>query len=183
MTSHSAQPISLRCEPLARWAHCSACINGKQYTYGGKCGASVSTPTEVVETFDIATETWQQVPTSGQSPSGYIRAACAVVDNDLFHFGGHDYQSRYYNTIHHFETKSFTWSSITALNPHKAPMPKSDAGMLVSANILAIAGGYGYLPKHPSSGSQYLPDQNSKYEEEGWTNEFHCFNVISSELC
>ena len=167
-------------EPAGRYGHCSASVNGKQYTYGGYCGAGGVPTLTAVDIFDFETELWQQTPTSGEPPPGYWGASCAVIGAHIFHFGGLVLVSGYCNTIHRLDTINLTWSTLPATNPHEAPMRKHSAGILVYANILVIAGGYGDLPDHPHP-DKYVPDPNR--EGEGWTNEVHCFRVDSSELC
>ena len=51
-------------EPQGRFWHWSAIVDGKQYTYGGHCGAGGSPTLTEVNIFDPTTELWQQTPTS-----------------------------------------------------------------------------------------------------------------------
>ena len=178
MASPPGHPPS-QYEPAGRWGHCSAFIDGKYYTYGGHFGAGGSPPLSMVEILDLVTEKWQQIPTAGEAPPGHISASCAVIGTYLFHFGGSD-RYKYYNTIHCLETSTLTWSAVLPANSQEAPMPKCDSGMLIYANNLVVAGGYGVLPQHPHP-DKYVPDPDR--EGEGWTNEVHCFHVDSSELC
>ena len=166
-------------EPQGRFSHCSAIVDGKQYTYGGYFGAGGSPPLSMVEILDLVTEKWQQIPTTGEAPPGYMDASCAAVGTYIFHFGGRD-ANKYYNTIHCLEISKLTWRATPAVNPRQAPIPKYGAGMVVIGNILIISGGVGYLPDHPDPG-KYVP--NPVYEGRGYTNEVHCFHVDSSELC
>ena len=178
MASPPGRPPPLQ-EPVGRWGHCSAFIDGKHYTYGGDFGVGGSPPLSMVEILDLVTEERQQMPTAGETPPGHMDASCVTVGTYLFHFGGED-KHKYYNTIHCLETSKLTWRATPADNPHKAPVPKSGAGMVVIENILIISGGFGYLPDHPNP-DKYVPDP--KYEGRGYTNELHCFHVDSSELC
>ena len=163
------QASSLSYEPQGRFDHWSVIINGKQYTYGGNCGASGSPSLSVVEIFDPLTEKWQQVPTSGQPPPGYIHSACAVIGVYLFHFGGHD-TSRRYNTIHRFDTTDRTWSQLFPTNPQEAPPPTSNTKMVsYDEKLLVTSGDYTHHLGHGRS------------REGGWTSKLHCFNVDSSK--
>lgn len=153
MQSVMDQAPSLPYEPQGRFDHCSAIINGKQYTYGGNFGAAGSPSLSVVEIFDPLTEKWQQIPTSGQPPPGYIHAACAVIGVCLFHFGGYS-MSRLYNTIHRFDTTDHTWNRVFAANPREAPPAMRYVKMISYDGNLLVT---------------------------GWTSKLHCFNVHSSK--
>ena len=122
---------------------------------------------------------WQQMPTTGETPPGHIDASCAAVGTYIYHFGGYD-GYKYYNTIHCLETSKLMWSAVIPANNQEAPMPKCSSGMLVYANNLVVAGGYGIVPQHPHP-DKYVPDPDR--EGQSWTNELHCFHVDSSELC
>ena len=162
-------------EPQGRFWHCSAIVDGKQYTYGGYCGAAgFPTPTEV-NIFDPTTELWQQTPTSGEPPPGVWGASCCVTGPQLFHFGGADSS----NTIHCLNTTDLSWSATTSTHMQGAPMCKGGSGLLVYANNLVVSGGYGVLPELPDP-DKYVPEPNR--EGRGYTNEVHCFHVDSSEL-
>ena len=179
MASPLGHHASHHYEPQGRFLHCSAFVDGKQYTYGGHCGAGGSPTLTVVDIFDYETELWQQTPTSGEQPPGYFGASCAVIGAHIFHFGGRD-DSKYYNTIQCLNTTDLSWSAVPAFNDQEAPIPKYSAAMLPYTNILVVAGGYGDLPDHPHP-DKYVSDPDR--EGEGWTNEVHCFHVDSSELC
>ena len=180
MASPPGHPPS-QYEPVGRWAHCSAIVNGKQFTYGGHCGAGGVPTLTAVDIFDFETELWQQTPTSGEPPPGYYWASCTVIGAHVFHFGGGNPESGYYNTFHRLDTINLTWSTLPMTNHHEAPMRKGGAGILVYANLLVISGGRGILPKQHLPGREYVRDPDD--EGEGWTNEVHCFHVDSSELC
>ena len=181
-----ASPISrhppLQYEPQGRFWHCSAIVDGKQYTYGGHCGAGTSPPFPItVDIFDFVAEKWQQTPTSGEPPPGYCGASCAVIGERLFHFGGVDESGRYYNTIHQFDTRVLRWNPVTTTNSLEAPAAKYNAGMLSYHDNFVISGGYGYAQDKRLAGRECVPDPIC--EGMGWTNELHCFHVDSSELC
>ena len=179
MASPPVHPPS-QYEPAGRWGHCSTFIDGKKYTYGGHCGAGGVPPLSMVEILDLVTEKWQQTPTSGDPPPGYINASCAVIGAHLFHFGGMDVSNRFYNTIHQFDTRVLRWNPIRPTNTQEGPRPKINAGMIDHEKRLVISGGYADLPDHPHP-DKYVPDPDD--EGRGWTNEVHCFHVDSSELC
>ena len=168
-------------EPVGRWGHCSAIVDGKQYTYGGDLGAGGSLPLSTVEIFDLVTEQWQQIPTTGEAPPGHMNASCVAVATYIYHFGGRD-GSNYYNSVHCLEISKLMWILVPLANNQDTPMLKSSAAMIVYSDNLIVAGGYGLLPEI-SDPDKYVPDPDPGYEDHGWTNEVHCFHVDSSELC
>ena len=178
MASTPGPPPSQR-EPVGRYTHWSAIVDGKQYTYGGYCGAGGSPTLTTVNIFDPTTELWQQTPTSGEPPPGFQGASCCVIGLQLFHFGGYD-GSNMYNTVHILSTTDLSWSATTSTHMQEAPMRKTGGAMLENANKLVVSGGYGNLPEL-SDPDKYVPDPDR--EGEGYTNEVHCFHVDSSELC
>ena len=165
-------------EPVGRLWHWSAIVDGKQYTYRGYCGVGGSPTLAEVNIFDPTTGLWQQTPTSGEPPPGFLGASCCVIGPQLFHFGGYDW-SKAFNTVHCLNTTDLSWSATTSTHTQGAPMRKFGSGILVYANNLVVSGGYGVLPEL-SDPDKYVPDPNS--EGDGWTNEVHCFLVDSSEL-
>ena len=178
MASPPGPPPLEHSEPQGRFSHCSTIVDEKQYTYGGDLGADGFPPLSTVEIFDLVTEQWQQMPTTGEAPPGHIAASCAAYGTYLYHFGGHDGHKNY-STIHRLEIRKLVWSETPAVNPLEAPIPKISVGMLVRGSTFVISGGYGDLPEisHPD---KYVPDPDR--QGEGWTNEVHCFHVDSSEL-
>ena len=178
MASPPGPPLLEYNEPQGRFFHLSAIVDGKQYTYGGHCGAGGTPTLTAVHVFNNVTELWQETPTSGEPPPGCTGASCATIGARLFHFDGSD-GTNYHNTIHCLDINSGWWISMPATNLQEAPMLKCNAGMLVYENILIVSGGYGDLPEHPDP-EKYVPDDN---DIQGWTNELHCFHVDSSELC
>ena len=175
MASPPTQPPSLQYEAAGRWGHYSAIVDGKNYTYGGHCGAGGFPTLTAVDIFDLETELWQQTPTSGEHPQGFVGASCAVIGVHIFHFGGHD-ESKDYNSIHCLNTTDLSWSAIPATNAQEAPMSKHGARMLVHENTLVISAGYGVLPDQRLLGREYIPDPD--HDGEGWTNELHCYVLV-----
>ena len=181
MAFHPRPPPLEHYEPQGRFDYCSAIVDGKQYTYGGHCGAGGCPTLTAVYRFDPTNEVWQETPTSGEPPPGFRGACCCTIGLQLFHFGGYD-GSKFYNTIHCLNTTDLSWSATTTTHMQGAPMCKADSGILVYANNLVVSGGCGVLPEL-SDPDKYVPDPELGYEGLGWTNEVHCFHVDSSELC
>ena len=180
MASPPGPPPLEHNEPQGRFSHWSAIVDGKQYTYGGHCGADGFPPLSTVEILDLVTEQWQQMTTTGEAPPGHMNASCAAVGSYLYHFGGRD-GSNYYNSMHCLQISKLMWIAVPLANNQETPMLKSGAAMIVYSNNLLVAGGYGLLPEL-SDPEKYVLNPDPGYEGEGWTNEVHCFHVDSSEL-
>ena len=174
-TSTGKPNPSLPYEPVGRWGHISAIVEGRNYMMLGHHGALTRRPPPtVVEVFQDEIPNWQQKPTSGQSPPGLVDSACTAIGSNIYVFRN--------TTIHCLDTKRLIWRKIQASNPSEAPMAKMGAGMVsLTTNILVIVGGFQKRPNHRHPDRHYIP--NPKCEGWGWTNELHCFHVDSSELC
>ena len=182
MASPPGPPPLEHNEPQGRFWHWSAIVDGKQYTYGGYCGAGGFPTLTAVHIFNNVTELWQETPTSGEPPPGFWLASWASIGPNIYHFGGVE-SGGYRNTIHQFDTRALRWNQLTATNTEEAPAAKYNAGMIsYHDNRLVISGGKGYSPDKHLPGREYVPDPDPEYEGEGWTNELHCFHVDSSEL-
>ena len=180
MAASTGQPPSLPYRPLGRFGHVSTIIEGRQYMWHGSYGALSGPPPSVVEVFEDVLPNWQQKATSGQPPPESVYAACTSIGIHIYVFGGLDTKTAY-NTIHRLDTKRLVWRELPTSNPSEAPMAKWCARMVsLTTNILVIVGGYGILPDHRHPNRQYTP--YPVYEGMGWTNELHCFHVVSSEL-
>ena len=167
-----------RHEPMPRAWHTAWQTGSKTLVHGGHTrDFSENTKrrlTCVVEEFDSYTEVWQQKEVTGEAPApGVHAAASASVDDDLFTFGGFD-GSRDYNALHQLKHAS-QWIELCPQNDRaESPMGKSGAGMVAIGDKLAVFGGYG-MPHGPTQpGSSFI-----KYGSggEGWTNEFHMYNL------
>ena len=167
-------------EPQARFGHCSALVNGKIFMYGGHISPRLTQPPTVVDVFDPATAKWDQITTTGPPPPGFMYASCAVIAIYLYEFGGRD-EISYFNDIHQLNTTNLKWAKLDVANQGEAPMAKAGAAMVsYNQRILITVGGYGILPYHHRSGTEYIPDPN--FPVQGWTNELLYFDVNSGEL-
>ena len=174
-------PSSNHYEPQARYSHCSAFVNGKIFMYGGHIfGHMLTQPPTVVCVFDPATEKWGQITTMGPPPPGFITASCTAIGVHLYIFAGWNRIS-FFNNIQDLNTANLKWTQLNDANQGEAPMAKFGAAMIsYNEKILITIGGYGILPSHRRSGTEYIPSQN--FPLHGWTNELLCFDVNSSEL-
>ena len=167
-----------RYEPMPRMGHTAwqtgsktLVVSGRTMDFSGKAKRRLACAAKV---FDSYTEVWQQKEVTGEAPApGVYLAASASVDDDLFTFGGFD-GSRQYNALHRLQHAT-QWVELSPKNDKaESPMAKEGAGMVLFGKNLAVFGGYG-IPHGPiQPGSTFI-----KYadEPEGWTNEFHLYNL------
>ena len=176
----TAPPSPPRYEPKPRWGHCSALVEGKWMSYGGHFGADggFASPPTSVDQFDISTESWEQLSTTGTPPPGVFGAACAAVGSKLHHFGGTD-GKHVYTELHCLDTKTREWSRITPNNPEASPMLKADMAVTSFKSLIVFIGGFGDIPTNRQEGVQYVA--HPEREGEGWTNEVVCYDTEQSE--
>ena len=171
-------------EPQGRFDHCSALVGQKLYTYGGHFGAAGNTPSDpptVIEAFDLTTERWEQLQTSGTPPPGFLGTACAAIGPWLYTFAGNNAR-QFFNTICQLDIRSLTWTEMIPVNPQDAPMDKTGAAMVsYLGRVLVTFAGYGELPVHLQRGVEYVADPETD-NMRGWSNELCCFDLHSSEF-
>ena len=119
----------------------------------------------VIEKFDPAHQVWKQHPTHGDAPSGCIGSAATSIGSKFYHFGGFS-GKKFHNTISELDVSTFQWQKLEPTNEDgTCPIPKMDAGMIAFDNrVLVIYGGKGVVGKGSNT---------------AWTNELHCFDIIT----
>ena len=150
-------------EPLPRFRHISGRVGSKLVVQGGRTKdfsekrASEKQLSSVVEIFDPYSELWEQRQVQGVAPSpGTYGAASASLHDGLFSFGGYGWQTRFFNTLHRLDSKTWRWSQVSPQNADGAPMPKYGCGMMAFRNSLVVFGGYG-VPRGPTEpGSSFI---------------------------
>ena len=165
-------------EPLPRAWHVSQSVGSKVLVRGGRTKdfseKSRQHLSSVVELFDPYSELWEQNQVKGETPSPGTRAeASASINNDLFTFGGYDGNGKYNNVLRKLDTKTWRWYQLSPQNAEGAPMPKYCCGMVGFGDNLGVFGGYGF-PSGSSQPGSFI--KNTNYTD-GWTNEFHLYNL------
>ena len=171
-------------EPLPRLYHISCRVGSKVVVQGGRT-KDFSEKTRqhlssVVEIFDPYSELWEQRQVTGdaQSPGTYAAASASLHDG-LFSFGGHDGRQRF-NAVHRLDTEKLCWSQVSPQNADGAPMPKTLCGMIAFGNSLGVFGGYG-VPRGPTEPQSFI--KYTRFTDgEGWTNEFHIYNLSEGNM-
>ena len=170
-------------EPLPRSHHISGRVGSLIVVQGGltedfsEKSKQHLTSVSVVEIFDPYSESWEQRQVEGNAPSlGTYNAASASLHDDLFSFGGRD-GGDHFNTVHRLDTKTWCWSQVSPQNADGAPMPKEGCGMIAFRNSLVVFGGY-RRPRGPTEPQSFIYNVGN----EGWTNEFHIYNLSEGNI-
>ena len=129
-------------EPRARWGHTLVEYKGCSYLLGGRDFNSQPIGLTSVEVLDPTTLKWQCHTTSGETPVEVFRAACAVVCNYLYLFGGIvNGKEQISNALWRLDLESFQWSSVQQAN---IPPPRYSAGLVADKEQwLVLYGGEG----------------------------------------
>ena len=179
--------LGRRHEPTPRMWHTSQQTRNKVLVHGGRTiGHPKDTKRGAVDVFDTYTELWQQKKTTGKTPAPdvYLTASASLGD-DLFTFGGWD-GNRRNDSLHrlHRLEGGLEWIELSSRNKSpESPMAKEGAGMVAFGDNLAVYGGYGRPPGPTQPGSSFVRDTREHRNGEGWTNEFHIYNLEKSMLC
>ena len=185
-------------EPAARFQHCGAVASdGKFYSYGGRFGhiklgsssykakdelrrreTSSSVVRATINRFDIATERWHCLPTTGNPPPGRVGVACAIVGSKFYVFGGRS-RNRLFSSLSELDLDTMIWKELEPLSPpENTPMAKMGAAMVsIDNRYLIVYGGYGVPAASPgqAQGVEHVQDPV-------WTNELHCFDLRTGML-
>ena len=168
-------------EPSPRFSHCAAAVAGRCFLWGGHA-PNVS----AIEIFDPYLETWEKYNTAGVPPPGLYGRGYASLLDSLYWFGGKDAidGKSFYNSLHRLDPTTLEWRELHPLNQADGPMRKWGGGMVpFLQDKLAIFGGYG-IPKfggyriHTNRGAMFIEDTCSIGN--GWSNEFHVFDIAKS---
>ena len=128
-------------EPQPRYGHALVEYKGCTYLVGGRDSNRCIIGLSSVEVLDPITLKWQRRTTSGEIPVQVFRAACAVVHNCLYVFGGEEVDSKVSNALWRLDLESLQWSSVQQANK---PPPRRDSGLVADEQQrLVLHGGKG----------------------------------------
>ncbi|XP_046717518.1 host cell factor 2 isoform X2 [Silurus meridionalis] len=101
--------------------HSSAALGDNIYVYGGIVDG---TPTDDLMMFNTVSMIWTPIKTSGTPPSARYNHTCAVVNEEIFLFGGCEADGSYYKDIYVLNIETLTWQKTEV----KGESPLSCAG-------------------------------------------------------
>ena len=158
-------------EPPPRRGHFATPVEGGHlFVSGGRTKGSTKEKGELVYTFNQLSESWSCKQCQGPSPpDGLYGCASAYAGHHLYLYGGYD-GSRYQNSLHQLDTRSWTWSHLSSAGP----MRKVGCRMVTYDETLLCFGGYGYPSSTTQPGAEFTDGR-------GWTNEFHAYDLKEGE--
>ena len=171
-------------EVAARYGAFSFTFNGSFYIIGGSRDDVEGDSPTMLECFSLQ-HGWQVFELKGErAPRGWCGIQGAIVDQFLYIFGGWCGDSfdasRRNNIIRCINLETHELRTVPPVDRACLPMLKDKYGCIEHEKVLYVFGGYGYRSDPPSEGSAFHPNR-SYMSELGWTNEFHSFDLNSSE--
>ncbi len=136
--------------PTARMGLAAAVVGNSIYAIGGRTGSGPNSggKVNVVERYDIATDTWAAV---SPLPSARSDLAAATVGGKIYVFGGFDNTGAVLNTVDVYDPVTDTWTS------GLAPMPTARGAMYAvgssGGRIYVIGGWDGIFPFNATVGA------------------------------
>ncbi|XP_019862854.1 PREDICTED: kelch domain-containing protein 4-like, partial [Amphimedon queenslandica] len=122
----------------------------------------------VMEVCHLKTGRWEQKPTTGNPPLGFVGYAAAAIGREIFYFGGlcgHDGCS--HNSLYSFNVDTFNWKELSPTTFRHGPMMKAYCDMIAikvnGEDYLVVIGGTG-------------PSSNNKPKQPK-TNEIHFYKL------
>lgn len=124
--------------PGKRNSHSAVYWNGMMYVFGG-WESNRNILNDVFE-FNFATNTWREVPTTGDLPTRRLTHSAVVYKACMYVFGGWDGQN-FLNDLHVLDLNTFVWSRIT---PTTSDLPRKRNAFtaVVYDDAMYVFGGY-----------------------------------------
>ena len=161
--------------PGPRFGHFSEAVEGHLCVSRGRTNGSTKEKGELVHTFNQLSESWSSKQCQGPSPPDGLYGASAYAGHHLYLYGGTD-GSRYQNSLHQLDTRSWTWSHQSSAGP----MRKAGCRIVTYDETLLCFGGYGFPSSTTQPGAEFTKDSDY-IDGIGWTNEFHAYDLKQGE--
>ncbi|KAK1800805.1 hypothetical protein P4O66_005989, partial [Electrophorus voltai] len=113
--------------PLKSLRHSSAALGDNIYVYGGILDGR---PTDNLMMFNTVSMIWTPIKATGALPSARYNHTCAVVNEQIFLFGGCGGDGSYQQDIHILNTETLNWQKCDV----KGESPLSCAGQSFTAH-------------------------------------------------
>jgi len=164
-------------QPDARYLHTSAQVASTVVVYSGRTEdrsvENMKRLASIVEVFHPHSEHWEAKQCTGQTPApGLYGAASAVVNDQLYSYGGRDGDGNLLHSLHQLSAKTYEWRELNA----KGPASKVGAAMVACGDGLALFGGYG-IPHRPTQHGSSFIKHTDWSDGSRWTNEFHIYHL------
>ena len=137
-----------------------------------------------VDIFGLKSGKWESHHTRGASHSATSYCASAVIDNDIYYFGGQCSHGKcFYNSVTKFSPSELKWREVRT-NPIGAPMKKYSCGMVAfkdgQEKYLFVFGGFGELEEADRQpNALYVESGNARMFR---TNEQHILDISKGKI-
>ena len=136
-------------EPPHRCFHTMQTIGGKIYLYGGffnnqlPKNLSLASLAPKMYIYDPNTEIWMTQEASGEMlPLGIGDSASAIMNDNLYVYGGCDLYGNVTDGLYRFDTKSLSWYKLSPCNSEHAPVKIRGCGLVAFGDrYLGVFGG------------------------------------------
>jgi subtilisin family serine protease/N-acetylneuraminic acid mutarotase len=163
--------------PTARYAGLAGWIDGKAYVVGGDIDADVIAPTDALEIYDPATNTWDT--TGAPLPMALTGMAGAVINDKLYVAGGTD-GVYVYATLYEYDPTTDTWTQLANMPgyyPYYGAGAAVDGRLYVGGSIGGDVTFLSYDPTNdqwtqkaniPSAAGQFIPKAEGAFGHIFW---------------
>lgn len=168
----------------ARYGAFSFTFNDCFYIIGGSREDIEEDSATVLECFSLQ-HGWQVFALKGErAPRGWCGIQGVIVEKCLYIFGGWCGDSfdpsRRNNSVRCINLETHELTTVPPVDQACLPMRKDKYGCVEDEKVLYVFGGYGCRTGPPAKDSDFHLDLNSMIDW-GWTNEFHSFDLNTSE--
>lgn len=165
------------------------CEGNKVFVFGGVIQSDGVEPQETNQLlcFDLASEKWQKVKTTGTPPPSRAAASLVAMGTKLYLFGGLSHMFGWFDDMFMFDTETNIWAVIDPTGNKPRARDKLQA-VAVGTNIYYF-GGFG--PKtdndldeldESEEEEEELPEaQTQQGAEFGWFNDLYIFDTVSRQ--
>lgn len=126
--------------PTGRRAHTAVYLNHCILIFGGYDGSNCND----VHSFNLETNTWEQLIGKGQVPTPQYCHCAVALNNKMYIFGGRGWIAThvYFNDIHSFDPKTQIWEKIELKDNSHKPSKRFRASLIAYNQELILFGGH-----------------------------------------
>ncbi|ELU10621.1 hypothetical protein CAPTEDRAFT_215154 [Capitella teleta] len=127
---------------------------------------------EKLSVYDVETDSWRRVPTTGKAPPAKSGASAVAVGRHMYIVGGNSAVTHNANHTYCLDFPRRTWKYIPTGDPGENPSVRDKFSAWHYNNKIYIFGGYGpslddYLYEH----GRYVVDESMDSIDRGWNNQ------------
>ncbi|KAL0087720.1 hypothetical protein J3Q64DRAFT_1638131 [Phycomyces blakesleeanus] len=122
--------------PMPRAGHVSVISGNEMYIFGGTDSERLY---QDIWTFHLAEQCWSKIPAVGYIPAAREYAACALIDDLIYVFGGKGRDGVKLGDLCAFRIKGYRWYMFQNMGP--APSPRHSLTMTAIKEKIYVVGG------------------------------------------